>query len=670
MELEHHITFDKEAILSTNLCDRFGALDLNAIGSRVKEGYLQDEQSRSDWRRRMQAALDLAMQVVEAKTYPWPGAANVAFPLVTIAAMQFHARAYPQMLSGYDVVKYQIFGETATPEEVSRARRIGTHMSYQLMSEDLGWEEGVDRLLLIVPILGCVFKKTYHSSARGHNVSELVLPQDLVVNYHAKSIESAPRKTHIIPLYRNEVYERCARGVYRDVRKESWFEGNAPSYPSQDTSAEDRRTGMAKPSPSSADPFLFLEQYVYLDLDGDGYEEPYIVTVELSSGCVVRIVANVHRPEDVERDEKDQILAIRPAQYFSKISFMPSPDGGIYDLGFGTLLGPLNESVNTLLNQILDSGTMWNANGGFLGRGAKIRGGSYTFAPFEWKRVDATGDDLRKSMVALEAREPSGVLFNALSLLIDYTNRISGAVDSNVGVNPGQNTPAETNRTTVAQGQKVYAAVFKRIWRGFREEMQKLYVLNGIFLADKKLYAGGVIHREDYLNDPGRLVPAADPNVMTDEARMMQMAAVKQAAMTTPGYKLDEVERAYLRALRVPDLDVLYPGPDKVQPLPNPKVMLEETKAKPKMAALQMQQQQFLVEMQDQVRKTDAEITKLQAQTVALLAQADGTKQGHEIAMIEASIGMMRVQQEDLRGHIELMLQGIEHEQQSQQDHA
>jgi hypothetical protein len=80
------------------------------------------------------------------------------------------------------------------------------------------------------------------------------------------------------------------------------------------------------------------------------------------------------------------------------------------------LLGPLNEGVNTAINQIFDAGTMANSNGGFLGRGAKIRGGVYTFAPWEWKRVDSTGDDLRKSLVQLPTREPSAVLLSVFTV--------------------------------------------------------------------------------------------------------------------------------------------------------------------------------------------------------------------------------------------------------------
>ena len=48
-------------------------------------------------------------RLAEAKTFPWPNCSNVKFPLITIAALQFHAQ--PIHLSSLvpDVVKCRIY---------------------------------------------------------------------------------------------------------------------------------------------------------------------------------------------------------------------------------------------------------------------------------------------------------------------------------------------------------------------------------------------------------------------------------------------------------------------------------------------------------------------------------------------------------------------------------
>jgi len=135
---------------------------------------------------------------------------------------------------------------------------------------------------------------------------------------------------------------------------------------------------------------------------------------------------------------------------------------------------------------------------------------------------------------------------------------------------PVANTPASTTAAMLDQGQKVYAAIFKRIWRGMKEEFKKIYHLNAIFLPLKQTFGeGGIpISREDYIGSANRVIPAADPNATSQTQRVQIASMVKQAAMTTPGYNLPEVEKAYLRAIRADNIEVIYPGPDKTPPLP------------------------------------------------------------------------------------------------------
>jgi hypothetical protein len=44
------------------------------------------------------------------KDYPWPGAANMKWPLLTIASMQFNARMYPAVIKGDEAVLCKVIG--------------------------------------------------------------------------------------------------------------------------------------------------------------------------------------------------------------------------------------------------------------------------------------------------------------------------------------------------------------------------------------------------------------------------------------------------------------------------------------------------------------------------------------------------------------------------------
>ena len=659
LQLDNHITLSDGLCREPNIADRFSEEDLRRIGQHCWEGYDRDEKSREDWLRRTQAAMDLALQISKAKSFPWPDCSNIAFPLITIAVLQFHARAYPTMFAGPEIVKYRVPGVDMSGELSANADLIARYMSHQCLDLDEAFEEQHDRLLINVPIVGCAFVKTEQSPAKSVSTSTLVLARDLAIDYFAKSVDAAARKTHIIPLYRNEVYERCIAGTFLDVLDESWY--STPYQPPQlpGNAERDQAAGRTPPTVDESTPIFFGEQHCWLDLDGDGYAEPYIVTFDLVNKRVVRIVTRWEAPSDIER-VRGRILRIRATEYFTKYGLIPAPDGSIYDVGFGVLLGPLNESVNTIVNQLVDAGTMSVAAGGFLSRGVKIRGGAITFQPFGWQRVDSTGDDLRKGIFPLPVREPSQVLFSLLTLLINYVQRISGSSDALVGENPGQNTPKANMDTMVEQGMKIYSAVFKRMWRSLKDEFRKRYLLNGRHLPAKVPFGQGYVGRELFLEDPSHIVPAADPNLVSESSRLQQALTLKQAAMTTPGYNVPAVEKNFLRALRVDGIDNLYPGPDKVPPLPNPKAAVEQMKTQREQMKLAAAKEQFMIDMMETQRLNNAKILQLEAQAAKLLKEAEGVDIGHQIAALETAIGAYKAHNDSINKRMEMMMKGSE----------
>ncbi|MDE1868166.1 MAG: co-chaperone GroES, partial [Thaumarchaeota archaeon] len=129
----------EDIVKSPNLVDEINKEDIDTISRLVVDEYEIDLQSRAGWEKKTKSSLDLALQVMENKTFPWPGASNVKFPLITIASLQFHARAYPALLPTTDVVKCRVFGEDPTGEKTARAKRVGAHMSYQVLEEDSDW---------------------------------------------------------------------------------------------------------------------------------------------------------------------------------------------------------------------------------------------------------------------------------------------------------------------------------------------------------------------------------------------------------------------------------------------------------------------------------------------------------------------------------------------------
>ena len=351
MELETKFKLE-DILASDNLAEKLSEMDLTTLGSDVVASFEMDKRSRIDWEKKTEESMKLALQVMENKSFPWTNASNVKFPLITIAALQYHARAYPALISGTNVVKCKVLGTDLDGKAKDRALRIERHMSYQVLEEDENWEDQTDKVLITQPIVGCAFKKVYYDTQKKHNVSENILAKDLVVSYYTKSLETAPRISHIIYLTKNDIYTRVKSGIYREV------ELGLSKDLTKDTlgKLQDKVQGTTEPSEETEKPYEIIEQHRNIDLDGDGYAEPYIVVVHRDSKKVLRLVARFF-PGSVEFKGED-VLSIKAENYFTKYPFIPSPDGGFYDLGFGSLLSPLNESINTLINQLIDAGTM------------------------------------------------------------------------------------------------------------------------------------------------------------------------------------------------------------------------------------------------------------------------------------------------------------------------
>ena len=448
-------------------------------------------------------------------------------------------------------------------------------MSYQILVQMGEWEEEMDRLLFALPIVGTMFKKTYFSSSKGHNVSEVVYPKELVVNYWAKNLEDAPRITHELKFSENDIRERVIDGRFLDQDIDESF--NPENRPKVSSIA----AGMAVPEVrDETTPYIALEQCLYLDLDQDGYDEPYIVTIDEESKKVLRIVPRFDEDSIVYHGK--QIKRINPTNYYTKFSFIPSPDGGFYDIGFGILLGPINETINTLINQLLDAGTMSNMQGGFMAKGLRIKGGNTTLSPNEWKQVNVAGGDLSKGFFPLPVREPSQVLFSLLGMMIESGEKLSSVTEIMTGNIPGQNTKATVTMAAIEQGMKVFGSIYKRVHRSLSKEYQKLFILNSIFLDDEEYFnvldlgqeGAEVTGKADYEAADVDVLPSSDPNVATMEQKIAKIEALGQL-LSMGTVNPQEYTRRMIEATEQPNAEALMEMPE---PSPDPNSELEREK--------------------------------------------------------------------------------------------
>lgn len=654
------------------------------IAARVIDEYQIDKASRSDWEEEARLAMDAVLQKTEAKATPWPNAANVKFPLLTTAALQFGARSYPAIVQGDRVVRIKTVGPDPFGLKAERAERVSQHMSYQLLEEQDGWEGDLDIMLHQMPIIGHAYRKVYREDELGQNVSDFCSAMNVVVNQNCKDIRKVPRVTEEIELYPHEIEERI-----RDERFVP-FEFGASS-PAQMTEADGDKQSRQMDDDA---PHLFLEQHRYWDLDEDGFAEPWIATVHKESGTLVRLQAN-YDLEKVLINRRGEIARLPRYQFFVGFPFLPDPNGGYHGIGFGRLLKSIGETVNTALNQMLDAATLQNQGGGFIGSGLNVKKSKITVKMNEWTVVNVPGQKVREAIVPHAFDGPSPVLFQLLGLMIDAGKQIASVQEVLTGEKTASTMQPTTLLALIEQGLKVFTAIIKRVFRSLKREFTLLYELNRRAATDPRsaeeaeaAYAevidwqpdqelvsqvqemqaammghnGGppmdgsqaqpgaepmqpqelppeVMQRltpptmaADYEHRDRNVIPVADPNAVTD-MQALGKAQVIQSLIEIPGMNIPEALKRILAAAKVEDLDKLVTeqpqGPDPMQML----AVQTELRGKQAVAADKMASANL---KKKQAEKIDADIGETSARTGKTVVETHAAAQ--EAAITHAEI--------------------------------
>jgi chaperonin GroES len=653
-----------------NLAAELDDKELPGIAQQVISDYEMDKSSMGDWLDRMKRGLELAQLVKEDRSYPFKGAANVKYPLVTSAALQFNARAYPAIVPPDRIVNAKVWGADHEGKKAARAERVSEYESWQLSAQVEEWERDTDRLLVQLPIVGTMIRKWWFDPNLNRPRCRLVDPGCFVVNDKVKTLNDAPRLSEELPLYPNEIETRIRTG----------------DFVSFEWTADDDEQG----------PQDFIEQHTLLDLDEDGLFEPYIVTVHKDTQTVVRIVADF-REEDVSYKTETRpvqqmvpmqdsmgnlyqmpqivpqpvatgINDIRRGSYFVAFEFMPGMDGSFHGTGLGLLLGDISDSINTIINMLLDAGHYASLGGGFLGSEIRLKGGSNRFQPGEWKTTTNKGQDLKNAIVPMTFPGPDATLYQMLGMLIEAGREISSVKDvvTGDGGSLGKNASPTTTLALIEQGMMVFTASYKRIFRSLKEEYRLLARINAETL-DVETYSkfhdemGEAQEGPDGQMMPGQPVqldpqadfnlsdmdiqPVADPRNVTkmqQAAKAEMVMAWAQAGMADQGEALSRAAEA----MDIEDVDALLPKPDPMQE---------------QIAMLQFQGAQAEVaEKMAKVELTMAQVDEARSAAVENMANAQTDEARVRIEAQKLRFDQMMKLLEEDRARLETAVRGVE----------
>ena len=512
-----------------NLAEDLDEEDLKRIAEEAIAGYNSDKESMSELDKKREQYNKLFDLVNEVKNFPWPNASNIMLPVIITACINFQARASLNLLPSTNIAK--IFPVDISKESEEKAARVSRHMNWQLLFDMPNFFKSWDKTLMMLPKDGYAFRKQYWDSVQQKVISTDILPQDFVINYHTKDLETSYRYTQVIHMTANEIKIKGDQGIYIDTD-----DVVEPMRAETDTVTLEARKNIGQAEPAAADyatPMPVLEQHTYIKLKKDDkIRSPYIVTINKETRKIHRIITRLN-PE-----------TSKPLTYYTAYDFLPNPNS-IFGYGFGQLLLGANHSMNTAINQLTDAAHLQNVKGGWVLENSGVSRGNLKFSMGEFKSVKSRVDDIRKAILPLEFSPPSPTLMSLISFLQDYVNSLTTVTELFTGAVPRSDSTATATTLAVEQGAKVFTGIQQRILRSFQHELQNIYDLNGIFLEEEEYInitmdeslvgkpEAMKIARNDYL-EPFDVRPVADPNVISQSQLVGKAQMLAQVVSQNP----------------------------------------------------------------------------------------------------------------------------------------
>ena len=536
-----------------NLAEYIDEGELDGIASELISDYLSDKEARRDWEKAYIQGLDLLGMKYEERTIPWPGASGVYHPILAEAVVRYQSQTIMEVVPASGPVRTQIVGKM-TPERAKQAERVEDEMNYIVMQRIPGYRAEMEQLLFRQPLAGSAFKKVYFDSVRQVPRADFVPAEDFVVPYGASDLESAPRYTHVMKKYPNEVKKLMASGFYRELELPD------PTPDRSDIQDKYDRIDGDNPTWDLDDRHTILEMHVDCDLPGyesdDGIALPYVITIEKQAGKILSIRRN-WRKDDPLRQKR---------MHFVHYPYLPGL--GFYGSGLIHLIGGVAKSSTSILRQLIDAGTLSNLPAGLKARGLRIKGDSSPLMPGEFRDVDVASGAIKDSITFLPYKEPSAVLYQLLGTLTEEGRRIGSIADVSIGdMNP--NAPVGTTLALLERNLKVMSAVQARVHAALNQEFKLIaQIVKDYMGPDYEYDVGGDYSRYEDFDDRVDVIPVSDPNASTMSQRLMQYQAALQMSQQAPQiYNTALLHRQALEVMGIKGADEIVKLPEEMKPM-------------------------------------------------------------------------------------------------------
>lgn len=570
MSVEKLYKFVESPNIAEMLDDEF----LKEIVDDVSTGFNIDEDSCADWMKMNKDALKMIKSEADTKQTKGYAHCKVIYPLLTSATIQLQSRLIPHLVRNNKVVECAVAGPDVDGVKAQKASAISNFFSYELLIDSNSWLKEAHKLIMMFCAWGTAYKKLYFDEGQDKVLSEVISPEDVIINTNTSSIDKARRITVRNYLTKNQIIEYVRAGRFLDV--------------------EDKIDSFNTDEHDEVNPvYEILEQFCYIDLDEDGYEEPYIVHFHQDSETVLGIYS-AYESEDIHVNEKGKVKKIVPTTFIVDFHCIDDPEGKFHSMGLNQLLYHQNKSITSVLRQLIDSGTLANQQGGFVTKAFKTKKRDIEQKLGMFTQLETPpGVDIRSQVMPLPFKEPSQVLFALLGLLIDAGKETGFITQALTGDAQGQNVPATTMLAIVEQGTRAFKPMVQKLFHSEKTEFKWMYNLYGkhsSFTRFVKYQDVDIEVSKELFNDDGiDIMPVADPTQSSEAHKYMKIQAVQQMLQTPMANVLNmqAVATKMLKDLQIenPESLIMKPSP----PPPDPKLIEAQNKHQISLGKLELE---------------------------------------------------------------------------------
>lgn len=499
---------------SDNIAEHLDGEKLKEIVDNASTGFDIDEESCRDWIKMNKEAMKMIKSEANQEQTKSYAHSKVIYPLLASATIQLASRLIPHLVRNNKVVECAVLGPDPQGIKAQKAEAVSNFFSYDLLVDSDSWLKEAHKLIQMLCAWGTAYKKLYFDVDQDKVLSEVISPEDVIINSNTCSIEKSRRITVRNYMTKNQIVEYVRSDRFLDV------------------DLDKLSTGINEESNEVNPVYEILEQFCYIDLDDDGYEEPYIVHFHKDSSLVLGIYSG-YEAEDIHVNVKGKVKKIVPRPYIVDYHCIDDPEGKYHSMGLNHLLFHQNKSITSILRQLIDSGTLANQQGGFVTKAFKTKKQDIKQELGKFTQLEIPPSvDIRSQIMPLPFKEPSAVLFSLLGLLIDAGKETGFVTQALMGETQGQNVPATTMLAIVEQGTRAFKPMVQKLFHSEKKEFKMMFHLYGKFSTferfikyqDVDIKVSKEIFNEQELD----IIPVADPTQSSEAHKYMKIQALEQ----------------------------------------------------------------------------------------------------------------------------------------------